>query len=76
MKACLLGRKTATLNAQVTFVHIAVDISFCWGGPLKKIRTEPLLSWCFRIFGQFLGVAVKERIEMEYWLALEGLEIY
>ena len=27
-------------------------------------------------FGRFLCVVVKEGIEMEYWVVLEGLEIY
>ena len=58
VKACLLGCKTATLNAQVTFVNIAVAIyisALAGGGPLKKFRTEPFLSWCFRIFWPIFG---------------------
>ena len=52
VKACLLGCKTATLDAQVTFVifvNIAVAIS-ALGGPFKEFRTEPLYRWCFRVF--------------------------
>ena len=39
VKACLLGCKTATLNAQVTFVNIAVAISaLAGGGAIQKIE--------------------------------------
>ena len=51
VKACLLGCNSATLNAQVTFVYIAVAISaLAGGGPLKEFRTEPLYRWYFRVF--------------------------
>ena len=48
VKACLLGCNSATLNAQVTFVYIAVAISALaggGGGAPQKFRTEtvPLL---------------------------------
>ena len=49
--ACLLGRNSATLNAQVTFVYIAVAISaLAGGGPFKNFAPKPFLCWCFRNF--------------------------
>ena len=52
VKACLLGCNSATLNAQVTFVYIAVAISALagGGGPFKIFAPKPFLCWCFRIF--------------------------
>ena len=46
----LIGVQTATLNAQVTFVNVAVAIyiSALAGGGQKRFRTEPGLRWCFR----------------------------
>ena len=77
VKACLLGCKTATLNAQVTFVNIAVAISaLAGGGHSKNFAPSPSWAGVFVFFGRFLGVAVKEGIEMEYWVVLERLEIY
>ena len=70
VKACLLGCNTATLNAQVTFVNIAVAISALagGGGPLKKFRTEPFLSWCFRIFWPIFGCCGQRG----YWNGILG----
>ena len=42
VKACLLGCNLATLNAQVTFVYIAVAISALAGGATQNFRTETL----------------------------------
>ena len=52
MKACLLGCKTATLNAQVTFVNIAVAFSALAAGEgaQKRFRTEPGIGLCLRDF--------------------------
>ena len=50
VKACLLGCNSTTLNAQVTFVYIAVAISALAGGGLKMFAPKPFLCWCFRNF--------------------------
>ena len=45
-----IGVQTATLNAQVTFVNIAVAMSASAWGSQKRFRTEPGLRWWFRVF--------------------------
>ena len=55
VKACLLGCKTATLNAQVTFVNIGVAISALAGGDQERFRTEPGIGWCLRDFWTILA---------------------
>ena len=60
MKACLLACKTATLNAQVTFVNIAVAISALAGGAIQRISHQAPLSLVFsRCFDDFLGLEIK-----------------
>ena len=54
VKACLLGCNSATLNAQVTFVYIAVAISaLAGGGPLKF--SHPSSAGVFVIFWTIFG---------------------
>ena len=60
VKACLLGCKTATLNAQVTFVNIAVAISALAGGATQKFSHRASISLVFlRFFDDFLGLEIK-----------------
>ena len=57
VKACLLGCNSATLNAQVTFVYIAVAISALagGGGPLKFSHRNPSSAGVFVIFRTIFG---------------------
>ena len=57
VKACLLGCNSATLNAQVTFVYIAVAISALagGGGPLKISHRNPSSAGVFVIFRTIFG---------------------
>ena len=56
VKACLLGCNSATLNAQVTFVYIAVAISaLAGGGPLKISHRNPSSAGVFVIFRTIFG---------------------
>ena len=67
----LIGVQTATLNAQVTFVNIAVAISALAGGALLKFsHRNPSSAGVFVIFGRFLCVGSEEGIEMEFWVVL------
>ena len=91
VKACLLGCKTATLNAQVTFVNIAVAIpALAGGGATQKIshRALPELvfsylladSWVLRskrVLRLNIGSfwRVLRYIEMEFWVVLEGIGV-
>ena len=63
MKACLLGCNSATLNAQVTFVNIAVAISALaggGGGGLLKFSHRASISLVFsRCFDDLLGLEIK-----------------
>ena len=67
VKACLLGCNSATLNAQVTFVYIAVAISALaggGGGALKNFAPKPFLCWCFRNF--FGGLDLKRVLRWNF----------
>ena len=58
VKACLLGCNSATLNAQVTFVYIAVAISALaggGGGHLKFSHRNPSSAGVFVIFRTIFG---------------------
>ena len=57
----LIGVQSATLNAQVTFVYIAVAISaLAGGGALKNFAPKPFPCWCFRNFSDvFWGLDLK-----------------
>ena len=61
VKACLLGCNSATLNAQVTFVYIAVAISaLAGGGGLLKFSHRASISLVFSFFfDDFLGLEIK-----------------
>ena len=61
VKACLLGCTTATQNAQVTFVNIAVAISaLAGGGATQRISHRAPISLVFsRFFDDFLGLEIK-----------------
>ena len=73
VKACLLGWQTATLNAQVTCVNIAVDTSALAGGGLsKKFEPSPYIVGVFVFFGGFLRVGSQEGMEMQFWVVLGG----
>ena len=56
----LIGVQTATLNAQVTFVNIAVAISALAGGPKNDFAPSPELGGVCVIFGRFLDRTVRE----------------
>ena len=62
VKACLLGCNSATLNAQVTFVYIAVAISALAGGPFKIFAPKPFLCWRFRNFSDDLWALDLKRV--------------
>ena len=57
----LIGVQTVTLNAQVTFVNIAVAISALAGEVLIFVRPEPGLRWCFRVFWNDLCMSEVEK---------------
>ena len=68
-----MGCNSATLNAQVTFVNIAIATSALAGGAFKEFRTEPLYRLCFRIFRRFFGVGDQDGIEIEFCVILVPL---
>ena len=70
----LIGVQSATLNAQVTFVYIAVAISALaggGGGPSKISHRNRSPAGVFVIFRTFFGVWIWG-IEMEFWVVLGG----
>ena len=68
VKACLLGCNSATLNAQVTFVFLAVAISaLAGGGALKIFAPKPNLCWCFRnCSDDFLALDLKRVLRWNF----------
>ena len=65
----LIGVQSATLNAQVTFVYIAVAISALagGGGPLKNFAPKPFPCWCFRNFSDvFWGLDLKRVLRSNF----------
>ena len=62
VKACLLGCKTATLNAQVPFVKMAVAISALAG----EARTISHRTRNWAVFALFLGDGSQKGMEMEF----------
>ena len=77
VKACLLGCNSATLNAQVTFVYIAVAISALagGGGPLKIFAPSLYIAGVFPFFRRFFGIGDQDGIEIEFWVILAPLWI-
>ena len=90
MKACLLECKTATLNAQVTFVNVAVAISALAGGAIQKNSHRALPELVFSYFLADFWVLRSEMvlrwnigsfwrvwryIEMGLWVVLEGIGV-
>ena len=71
VKACLLGCKTATLNAQVTFVNIAVAISaLAGGGHSKNFAPSLYIAGVFAFVRRFFGVGDQDGTEIEFWVIL------
>ena len=64
----LIGVQSATLNAQVTFVYIAVAISaLAGGGALKNFAPKPFPCWCFRNFSDvFWGLDLKRVLRWNF----------
>ena len=77
VKACLLGCNSATLNAQVTFVYIAVAISaLAGGGATQRISHRASISLVFlHFFRRSFGVGDQDGIEIEFWVILVPLRI-
>ena len=77
MKACLLGCTTATQNAQVTFVNIAVAISALagggGGGHSKNFAPSPYIAGVSAFFRRFFGVGDQDGLEIEFWVILVPL---
>ena len=78
VKACLLGCNSATLNAQVTFVNIAVAIISALaggGGHSKNFAPSLYIAGVFAFFRRFFGVGDQDGIEIEFWVILVPLWI-
>ena len=65
----LIGVQSATLNAQVTFVHVAVAVSaFSGGVGLKKFAPKLFPCYCFRFSDVFWGLDLRKVLKWIFGL--------